>query len=150
MAGRGPAPKPANKRARRNADATAVTILQFEPCEQPPLPKDVEWPERTRALWAKLGASPLTRLLTELDWEYLLDTMILHLRLWADGDTTVMAELRLRLAKFFVTPEDRARGRIILAEADEADQGAGSPSAADARARRAQLRAIPSGETRLA
>ncbi|ADG98563.1 hypothetical protein Srot_2109 [Segniliparus rotundus DSM 44985] len=48
MAGRSPAPKPPSKRARRNTDAMAVTVLPFEPCEQSALPEDVEWPERTR------------------------------------------------------------------------------------------------------
>src|SRR5699024_12788680 len=55
------------------------------------------------------------------DWSFLLDTAILHANLWVNGDTTVLPELRLRVAKFGATPEDRARLRMQFAEADEAD-----------------------------
>ena len=39
MAGRGPAPKPADQRVRRNADPTALRIVESDPVAQPPLPE---------------------------------------------------------------------------------------------------------------
>jgi hypothetical protein len=38
------------------------------------------------------------------------------------GDKAVAPELRLRVAKFGATPEDRARLRITFAAADEAEE----------------------------
>ena len=73
------------------------------------------------------GRSALSEQFTESDWNELLDTAILHARLWK-GDVKVAAELRLRVAKFGATPEDRARLRIQWAQADEADAKRPAPS----------------------
>jgi hypothetical protein len=66
------------------------------------------------------GTSPLSDRFSANDWSELLDTAVLHGRFWS-GSVTVAAELRLRVAKFGATPEDRARLRITFAAADEAD-----------------------------
>jgi hypothetical protein len=66
------------------------------------------------------GRSAQSELFTESDWSELLDTALLHARLWR-GEVSVAPELRLRVAKFGATPEDRARLRIQFAQADEAD-----------------------------
>lgn len=117
--GRGPAPKDPSKRARRNVDPIPATILEFQPGVQPELP-DGSWPDMTRSWWAMWGRSPQSVLFTETDWQELLDTALLHRRLW-EGDVKVAPELRLRVAKFGATPEDRARLRIQFAQADQAD-----------------------------
>jgi hypothetical protein len=77
------------------------------------------WPERTRQWWRMWAENPLAAEFTDSDWEYLLDTALLHARYW-NGDIKVAAELRLRVAKFGATPEDRARLKIQFAERDEA------------------------------
>lgn len=154
MAGRGPAPKNPQARARRNADPIGLRVLHAEPSQQPELPdfdvtikvdgtlvtQKFEWPERTRAWWQMWAESPLAVEFTGNDWSELLDTALLHARLWT-GDLSVAAELRLRVAKFGATPEDRARLRIQFAQADEADERRAKPASA-ARSRRGPLTAI--------
>ncbi|DAZ90140.1 Bacteriophage protein [Mycobacteroides abscessus subsp. bolletii] len=137
MAGVGPPPKDPNKRARRNAGPTPLRIIPATPVEQPPLPEfDLEvtvdgeikaqrfkWPPRTVEWWQMWKDSPLSTEFTSTDWSELLDTAVLHARYWS-GDVKVAAELRLRVAKFGATPEDRARLRIQFAAANEADKKA--------------------------
>lgn len=145
MAGRGPAPKPNGKRARRNVDPTPTTILRFEEADQPELPESIPWPQETVDWWALWRDSPQAEHFGSTDWAFLLDTAILHAKLWGDGDTSVMAELRIRVAKFGATPEDRARLRMQFAEADEKDsrrpEGQSRPSARD-RAKVVKLKAV--------
>lgn len=127
MAGRGPAPKDPDRRARVNAGPTALRVIHAEPTAQPALPtlwiKDepVEWPEITCEWWAMWSASPLSAEFTATDWSELRDTARLHALFWL-GDKAVAPELRLRVAKFGATPEDRARLRITFAAADEAEE----------------------------
>ena len=129
MAGRGPAPKDPAKRRRRNADPVPTTVVSADgQVRGPDLPTDIDWPERTRRWWETWRTSPQAKSLTETDWDFLLDTALLHARLWA-GDGKVAGELRLRVAKFGATPEDRARLRMqIDADADE-QPGAAGPQA---------------------
>ncbi len=136
MAGRGPAPKPEDSRARgKRSDPTVLRVIHADPVPQPDLPAfDVavtvdgeiisqrfEWPERTREWWAMWADSPLSADFTATDWSELLDTAVIHAKFWT-GDTKLAPELRLRAAKFGATPEDRARLRITFAQAEEAEQ----------------------------
>lgn len=154
MAGRGPAPKPAHKRARRNQDPTPLKVVEL--CNvvdvQPALPdfyvtevidgeetsRLFEWHERTRQWWDMWGESPLSEDFTAADWEFLLDTALLHTQFWR-GDVKVAAELRLRVAKFGQTIEDRQRLRITFANADESE--ARAQSATERRAASSRERA---------
>lgn len=122
MAGMGPAPKPKGRKARRNADPVPATILRFEEAEQPPLPPNQAWPEETIEWWKMWAESPQAETFGSTDWAFLLDTALLHAMLWGNGDISVLPELRIRVAKFGATPEDRARLRMQFAEADEADR----------------------------
>lgn len=139
MAGRGPAPKDPQKRVRRNSDPVALRVIHADPVSQPGLPEEFEWPERTREWWRMWDESPLSSDFTQTDWDFLLDTAVLHARFW-NGDTSVAGELRLRVAKFGATPEDRARLRITFAQADEADGKRAEPKSS-ARERRGPLKA---------
>ena len=138
MAGIGPRPKDPSRRARTNADPVSTTTLRFVPASQPPLPRG-SWPKRTREWWAMWGASAQAELFTATDWDFLLDTATLHSALWS-GDLKVAPELRLRVAKFGATMEDRARLRIQFAQADEAEGKRPESS----RERYADLRVLPS------
>ena len=144
MAGRGPAPKDPAKRARRNADPVAARVIEVSPDAQPELPELMPsgepWPSQTRGWWAMWAESPLSDEFTANDWSELLDSAVLHGAYWS-GDVKVAAELRLRVAKFGATPEDRARLRITFAQADEADERRATP-ASSARARRGPLKAV--------
>ena len=126
MAGRGPAPgmnpaaKPEGRRARRgSSSAQALRVVEAEPAEQPDLPGD-DWHPRTLAWWVEWGNYPLADEFTEADWSFLLDTAVIHHAFWS-GDHKLAAELRLRVAKFGATPEDRARLRITFATADQVE-----------------------------
>ncbi|MEU6641248.1 hypothetical protein ABZ863_01720 [Saccharomonospora sp. NPDC046836] len=133
MAGRGPAPKDPSRRARTNKDPVPLRVIAAEPVPQPELPDfEIEvddelvefvWPQRTREWWRMWAESPLSAEFTSTDWSELLDTAVLHARFWR-GDHKIAAELRLRVAKFGATPEDRARLRITFAQADEAEDKA--------------------------
>lgn len=150
MAGRGPAPKDPARRARTNKDPMALRVITAEPVSQPDLPTfEIEsdgelvehsWPARTLQWWQMWADSPLSADFTSTDWSELLDTARLHALFWM-GRTSVASELRLRVAKFGATPEDRARLRITFAQADEAEEK--RPSAPSSRARRGGLKALP-------
>ena len=142
MAGRGPAPK-AGGRARRNADPAPATILRFERATQPALPGGFPWPPETEQWWRMWGGSPQAEHFSSTDWAFLLDTAILHAQLWGNGDTGVLPELRLRVAKFGATMEDRARLRMQFAEADQADARRPKPQEQlSAKERRAQIKVV--------
>lgn len=125
MAGRGPAPKDPEKRARMNKDTVPHTILKFVSGEQPFLPADFEWHEATIAWWQMWGRSEIAKTFTEADWFFLLDTARVHTAMW-NGFISAAAELRQRVAKFGATPEDRARLRIFFAGADKSDEERGA------------------------
>ena len=128
MAGFGPAPKDPSKRARQNADPIPTRVIPLVRAEAPPLPEDLfAWHPHTRDWWEMWGRSPLAKDFTEADWDFLLDTGRIHSQFWY-GDMKVAGELRLRVAKFGATPEDRARLRIVFADADEKEgKGGGQP-----------------------
>lgn len=155
MAGRGPAPKDPGRRARTNAGPIPLRVITAQPVQQPRLPplflpdpvtgklRRAQWPARTKAWWEMWGASPLSTEFAATDWSELLDTALLHARYWT-GDHKVAGELRLRVAKFGATPEDRARLRITFAAADQAEEK--RPPAPSSRARRRPLSAVPKAD----
>jgi hypothetical protein len=104
-----------------------VITRSDEPAEQPPLPPDFPWHPMTLKWWKMWGDSPLMTDATENDWSELLDTAILHTQLW-NGDVKAAGELRLRVAKFGATPEDRARLRIQFATADHRENQSRVPA----------------------
>ena len=126
---RGPAPKDPRTRARRNADPIASTTLRFERAEPPTLPPSLAASEHVRRWWSTWVDSPQAEHFGSTDWLFLLETAFIAGQFY-DGDMKVAAELRLRVAKFGATPEDRARLRMQFAQADEADSK--RPSAPDA------------------
>lgn len=98
-----------------------MRVITYEPSPQPPLPDGVNWPQATRDWWATWASSPLAEDFTDLDWSYLIDTAALHAQMWM-GDVKLAAEIRLRVAKFGVTPEDRARLKITFVAAEVAEE----------------------------
>lgn len=144
MAGRGPTPKDPRRRARRNADQVQGTVISFTRGVQPELPEEIDWPERTRAWWQMWAESPMAEHFMASDWDFLLDTALLHRAVWGFGDFGKLSELRIRVALFGQTPADRARLRIQFADADDADGGqsrvGGGQSARD---RRGPLHLVP-------
>lgn len=143
---KGPPPKPADRRARTNKDPIPLRVIEATPTEQPDLPTfqveqdgelvEFRWPARTQEWWTMWAESPLSAEFTSTDWSELMDTAVIHARFWR-GDVKMAAELRLRVAKFGATPEDRARLRITFAQADQAEDR--KRPASDSRKRYAPL-----------
>lgn len=118
MAGRGPAPKETRSRERdqRRRDAETIAVADDGELRGPELPEGIDWPDATLDWWDTWRRSPQAQTFTDTDWSFLLDTAQLHMRFW-DGDNKVAGELRLRMAKFGATPEDRARLKISITPA---------------------------------
>lgn len=116
-------------RARNNAERVPFKVVELETCPQPPLPayfpwegKKLKWPDQTVQWWENWGESALREGFLAHDWQYLMDTAILHAKHWLGLDSKAAGELRQREAKFGTTPEDRARLRIIVVSADNAEE----------------------------
>lgn len=156
MAGRGPAPKDVTRLAGHGAAKAreaSMRVLVAEPVEQPKLPqrwqvdprtgkrRRIVWPAETRDFWQVWAGSPLSAEFTATDWSELLIAARLHAAV-VEGDLKSAPELRLRLAKFGATPEDRARLRITFAAADEAEQKTEQPRSSRRSDRYVGLRAV--------
>lgn len=126
----GPLPKDPETRARGNPERVPFKLVEIPNVEQPDLPeyfryegRKIKFPARTVEWWAQWNGSPLAQGFTDHDWSYLLDTAVLHAQFWLGlGSVRIAGELRNRLAKFGVTPADRARLRIMFVTADEAEE----------------------------
>lgn len=123
MAGRGAAPKASHQRARdtaRRIDARAITVPD-KPFDGkiPELPYK-EWQDATLDWWDTWTHSRQAHLFTPTDWMFLVETAFIADAFFA-GNMTVASELRLRVAKFGATPEDRARLRLQFIPLDEAE-----------------------------
>lgn len=120
MAGHGPAPKDPSKRRRRNADPKALTELaddgQVRGPELPEgvLPDEESWHPRTVMWWETWRRSPQAQTFTTTDWDFLVDTALMHHVMWRKGRWEFASELRLRAGKFGATPEDRMRLRMTV------------------------------------
>ena len=117
MAGRGPAPKDTRSRARdQKRLEEALTIVTSDgTLHGPELPEGFEWPAATVTWWETWRLSPQAKTFTDTDWSFLVDTAVMHAEFWL-GDRSVAGELRLRVAKFGATPEDRMRLKIAVGE----------------------------------
>jgi hypothetical protein len=123
MAGIGPAPKPANSRARRNKDAVAQTVLRQETVEAPELPKKYQRDEEVARWWNTWVNSPQAELFSSTDWQGLLDCLpLVNAYYNEEGGLRYAGEIRMRVAAYGATPADRARLRMTFAQADEADR----------------------------
>jgi predicted LPLAT superfamily acyltransferase len=106
-----------------------TTTLRLVKVAQPTLPSlgqdaegtAIEWHPNTIAWWKMWSDSELSKDFTATDWSFLIDTALMHHAMWSKGQWTLAAEVRLRVAKFGATPEDRARLRIVFESADDAE-----------------------------
>ncbi len=106
MAGRGFAPKAATSEIEVAADGKL---------RGPRLPKLKvgDWPPATKTWWDNWRRSAQAQTFQPTDWDFLIDTAVLHAK-FHEGDASVAAELRLRVAKFGATVEDRARLKMAV------------------------------------
>jgi len=135
VAGRGPAPKPVLQRESRTAarDAEATKLAADGALRGPDLPEG-DWHERTVAWWETWRRSAQAKTFLPTDWDVLAETALMHTRLW-NGEVSVAPELRLRVAKFGATVEDRLRLKMAVeTEVDDAVK-AQAPMPSDRRSR---------------
>ena len=83
VAGRGPAPKSERSRpndtARRQAEFTKVS--EDGVVRGPDLP-DFDWHARTVEWYATWQRSPMAQTFIDADWDFLIDTAMLHTEMW--------------------------------------------------------------------
>jgi hypothetical protein len=119
MAGKGNTrPKPAEQRRRANAPPKSKTVKADAVLRGIDLPFGFDWHSQTRIWWDNWRRSAQAVRFTATDWDFLLDTAMLHTEFW-NGDTSVGPELRLRVSKLGATEDDRARLHIEIAETDD-------------------------------
>lgn len=150
MAGRGPAPKEVRSR-KRATDARQAEMTELEAHGErygPELPEGVlpegaDWHPMTLELWDAVRQSPLLKNEPPLGWAFLFDTALMHHTMWSKGRWEFASEVRLRLAKFGATPEDRMRLKLkVTTPSDEAKRPApvsDGGSVSDIASRRARL-----------
>lgn len=130
MAGRGPAKDP--DAIRRNKDTVPTVKVQDDgKLRGPELPEDAlpdgeAWHSQTKRWWENWRRSPqAVQMMTDPDWDFLLDTALMHHKMWSSGRWDFAAEIRLRAAKYGATPEDRNRLRMSVEVPDPAPVGNG-------------------------
>lgn len=138
MAGKGFAPK--EQRSRPDQDRARqdemVKLTETGELYGPELPESHEWPAATCRWWHNWRTSAIAPTLTASDWDFLTDSALLHAKMWG-GDTSVAAELRLRVAKYGATPEDRMRLKLQVEK--PAPAAAKKPDSAQDKDRRSRL-----------
>lgn len=128
MAGKGNTiPKPDGTKMKNSRAPKSDRLEVTGEVLGPDLPLGLEWPAQTRAWWHSWRTSAMAQRFTPVDWDFLMDTALLHAKMWL-GDTSVAAELRLRVSKLGATDEDRKRLRIDLSKDEKPAQG-GVPGA---------------------
>lgn len=149
MAGHGPAPT--GKRSRERDEKPVTELVSTGelygpelPDPKVALPKGEQWHPQTVAFWDALRRSPLMANEDELSWSVLVDTALMHHKMWQNGRWDFAAELRLRLAKYGATPEDKARLRIkVVTPPARLEPSTGEGSVTNISSRRARLREQP-------
>ncbi len=115
MAGHGPAPKGDRTRDRDTPDFAELpdTGRMFgRPLPEGVLPDGESWHPQTVVMWDAIRVFPLLEHEPEIGWQFLIDTALMHHTMWTKGRWEFANELRLRLAKYGATPEDRMRLKI--------------------------------------
>lgn len=120
MSYKGAAPKDDGERVRRNKPAFDDVPIEFDGERRgPELTAGYNWCNTTRTWWENFRRSPNAMMCVDSDWEYLLDTALLHHRMWVDPDslpvphlTALAAEFRRRMSNYGYTVDDRLKQRI--------------------------------------
>jgi hypothetical protein len=124
MAGRGPAPKPAAVRARRNKKSTKTKLSSDRKARAPELTATIDWHPLARAEWRRIWASPMAQEFGDVERDGLLKLVILVNDFYAAETPRerkeLASEIRLQRADFGLTPRARAGLQWEIERADEA------------------------------
>lgn len=125
MAGRGPAPKPAHMRQRKNRASTGALLNAEHGVQAPDLP-DRAWHPLTVAWWEDVWASPMAPEFDSSDRHGLFALACLVDDFWSADTPTerakLAAEIRLQRQCFGLTPIDRRRLQWEIERGDEANE----------------------------
>lgn len=111
--GKGLPPKDPSLRRRRNIDPIPTTVVEIDGLTYgPDLPAEYDWHPRTLIWWETWRTSANAQTFTSTDWDFLIDTALIHTQFWLGENCA--AELRLRVAKYGASPEDRQRLRLQI------------------------------------
>jgi hypothetical protein len=141
MGARGPVPKDPSERIRRNITTPLATVTPDGVERGPELPDGYEWPSETCRWWQHWREAPQSQTFLDTDWDYLLDTAMLHADFWM-GDRSNASELRQRMAKFGATADDRRRLNLVVTEPGGRPDWVSAPSARQTGNRKARLRKV--------
>ncbi len=129
MAGKGPPPKPASMRQRRNKKAGATTLTapaveQEEKIKVPTLqnPDKRKFHRLTRAWWRRVWQSPMASEYLPTDMDGLARLAILVDEYYNDPNQKFLAEIRLQEARFGLSPVDRSRLQWEVQKGEEAER----------------------------
>lgn len=112
MAGVGRAPKDPATRRRRNKPAVPTSTVAVDgELRGPDLPDldDEAWHSRTVGWYRTWRQSAQAQVFTDTDWDFLIDTALMHHTMWSKGRWEFASEVRLRGAKLGATKDDRKR-----------------------------------------
>lgn len=84
------------------------------------LPDGEKWHPQTQAWWTVWRKSAQARTFEATDWQFLLDTALMHHQMWAKGRWDFASEVRLRVAKFGATVADRQSLKMEIERAEKA------------------------------
>lgn len=116
-------------RVRRNPETYVIDYVEWDgETHGPDLPDNISWCDQTKIWWSRFRVSACAMVMTETDWDFMLDTALLHNALWephketgegkpkwgAVSMTQLASEIRQRVAKFGVTYEDRKKLRMSV------------------------------------
>ena len=140
MPGRGRPPSGTRQRERdqKRVDAETTAVEPDAELRGPDLPETEDgWPAMTRRWWLTWRKSPQAQTFTDTDWDFLLDTALIHAA-FVTGAVALAGELRLRVSRFGATPEDRMRLKLTIGKPAPAATPA-APRAAESPDRRERL-----------
>ncbi|MEV8166209.1 hypothetical protein AB0O80_10540 [Rothia kristinae] len=141
----GPAPKPANKRARRNKDVIEQRVIAAVPSAQPPLMENVPWPKQTLDWWDALGQLPQTREFNAVQWDHLAMIALIHADIWGNANARAIPDYQKAMAEYPILPASMLRLRVTALTGDEMvakKQTTESKSAVKAKKSYGQLKAV--------
>ena len=130
-------PKPEDERINRVPKRFDKTLIETDSevvVRGPDLPElapnGQPWTDRTQAFWHVWRTSPQAKLMGPTDWEFMLETAVMHNEFWSppyqlpNGQwkspvassvrANYAAEIRQRVAKFGATWEDRQKLQLMI------------------------------------
>lgn len=129
MAGKGPPPKPASMRQRRNKKSGAKTLsAPAVESESKPKAPSLQNPDKrkfhrlTRAWWRRVWQSPMASEYLPTDVDGLARLAILVDEYYKDPNQKILSEIRLQEARFGLSPIDRSRLQWEVQKGEEAER----------------------------